>query len=311
MIAAAVVLVATVGITALVRARVTRRARETIAQRLALGADGIVVGATTIDLPTDGDRAVLMLHGFGDTPQTLGYLAAYMHAQGWAVRAPLLPGHGRTLREFAASRAIDWIAFARAELDALRSRYDTITIVGLSMGGSIATILASESPDIRALALLSPYLSMPTRLRRAAVLHHALGVVTPLLRGGGERSIRDPVEVPLNRAYGFTTPRLVFELSRIVARGRAAAPLVSVPTLVVQSRQDHRIPPEAAERAFSLFTTPQRRLMWTEGNGHIITVDYGRQAIFAAVVEWFATHVTRDERVLPTAGPPARPRTAQ
>ena len=36
------------------------------------------------------------------------------------------------------------------------------------MGGSLATILAAEAPDVRALVLLAPYLSMPTRLRRAA-----------------------------------------------------------------------------------------------------------------------------------------------
>jgi carboxylesterase len=142
---------------------------------------------------------------------------------------------------------------------------------------------------------------MPTRLRRAAALHHVLAVVAPFLRGGGERSIRDPAEAARNLAYGFITPRLVFELSRVVARARAAAPSVSVPTLVVQSKQDNRIPPDAAERAFALFTTPKRRLMWTEGNGHIITVDYGRQTIFAAVVEWFATYTARDARELPQA----------
>ena len=131
MIAIAVVVVA-VGLVAILRARARAQALTTVGTRLTLGSDGIVLGATTIDLAADGNRAVLMLHGFGDTPQTLQYLAAYLHGQGWAVRAPLLPGHGRTLHEFSASRAEEWIAFAGAELDALRARYDTIAIVGLS-----------------------------------------------------------------------------------------------------------------------------------------------------------------------------------
>lgn len=267
------------------------RARASVASRLTPGPDGIVVGASTIDLPGDNDRGVLLLHGFGDTPQTLEYLAAYIHSRGWAVRAPLLPGHGRTLDAFASSRATHWIEFARAELDSLRGRYSTVAVVGLSMGGSLATILASEASDVRALVLLAPYLSMPTRLRRAAQAHHALGAIIPYLRGGGERSIRDPAEVERNLAYGFLTPRLVFELARVVEQARAAAPKVATPTLVVQSRQDNRIPPEAAERAFALFTAHERRLIWTEGNGHIITVDYGREAIFTAVIDWLATHV--------------------
>jgi esterase/lipase len=82
----------------------------------------------------------------------------------------------------------------------------------------------------------------------------------------------------------------------VVDRARELAPRVAVPVLVVQSRQDNRIPPEAAERAFALFTAKERRLMWTEGNGHIISVDYGRQAIFAAVSDWLTTHVPRKIR---------------
>lgn len=274
----------------LLRARVARRAHQAVAVRLTLGPDGIVLGASPIDLPTTDGAGVLLLHGFGDTPQTLGYLAAYLHAQGWGVHAPLLPGHGRTLHAFAVSGAADWLGEAREALGRMRARYEHVSVVGLSMGGSLATILAAESSDIQALVLLAPYLSMPTRLRRAARMHYALGALVPYLRGGGERSIRDPAEVSRNLAYGFTTPRLVFELSRIVARARAAAPRVSAPTLVVQSRQDNRIPSDAAERAFALFASAERRLLWTEGNGHIITVDYGHQAIFAAVRDWLSAH---------------------
>jgi len=290
------------------RARSTTRARDTLSARLTLGPDGIVVGAAPIDLPTDGRYGVLLVHGFGDTPQTLQYLAAHMHVRGWGVRAPLLPGHGRTLDEFAATRADQWIDFAREELVKLRARYETVAIVGLSMGGSLATILAADTRDIGALVLLAPYLSMPTRLRRAAGMHHVLGVVFPFLRGRGDRSIRDPVEAARNLAYGFTTPRLVFELGRVVDRARAAAAGVSAPTLVVQSRQDNRIPPDAAERAFNLFTVSDRRLLWTEGNGHIITVDYGRDTVFTAVTDWLETHVRSSSKLPSTAHLTERPR---
>jgi len=303
-----IALLVVAGAVMVARTRATTRARDAVSARLTRGSDGIVAGAAPIDLPADGRYGLLLVHGFGDTPQTLRYLAAHMHARGWGVRAPLLPGHGRTLDEFATTRADQWIDFAREELVKLRSQYETIAIVGLSMGGSLATILAGDARDIRALVLLAPYLSMPTRLRRAAGMHRALGAVFPFLRGGGDRSIRDPVEAAQNLAYGYATPRLVFELGRVVDRARAAAPAVSAPTLVVQSRQDNRIPPDAAERAFNLFTVPDRRLLWTEGNGHIITVDYGRQAVFAAVTDWLETHVRRSGKLPSAAHRAERPR---
>jgi len=295
----------------ILRTRVARRADRTVTARLTIGADGVVVGAAPIDLPASDGSGVLLLHGFGDTPQTLSYLATYLQAQGWGVSVPLLPGHGRTLDAFATSRATDWIGAARDALGDMRTRYASVSIVGLSMGGALATILAAEAADIPALVLLAPYLSMPTRLRRAASLHSVLGAVWPYLRGGGSgRSIRDPAEVQRNLAYGFTTPRLVYELSRVVARARAAAPRVTAPTLVVQSRQDHRIPPEAAERAFALFTTRERNLLWTEGNGHIISVDYGREAIFLAVGDWLRRHAGSPDRMPNAAGMLERPRTS-
>jgi esterase/lipase len=160
------------------------------------------------------------------------------------------------------------------------------------MGGSLATILAAETPELAALVLLAPYLSMPSRLRRAARAHHVLGALLPYMRGASDGSIRDPSAAKRNLAYGFTTPRLVFELARVVDRARGAAPRVGSPTLVIQSRQDNRIPPDAAERAFALFAPGERELIWTEGNGHVITVDYGYQTVFAAVTEWIRNHFT-------------------
>ena len=65
-----------------------------------VGADGVVDGAASIALDAPGPRAVLLLHGFGDTPQSMLHLALALHAGGWTVRAPLLPGHGRTLADF-------------------------------------------------------------------------------------------------------------------------------------------------------------------------------------------------------------------
>lgn len=294
-------------IVALARIRARHRAVRAVATRLSLGPDGVVVGAAPIDLHAETGRAVLLLHGFGDTPQTLAYLASYLNTHGWAVRAPLLPGHGRSLEAFAASRADDWIDCARQELATLRARYPNVSIVGQSMGGSLATILAAETRDLSALVMLAPYISMPTRLRRAAAAHPIIGVLTPYLHGGGERSIRDPEEAARNLAYGFTTPRLIYELSRVVALARHAAAAVATPTLVIQSRQDHRIPAEAAERAFALFTAPERRLIWTEGNGHIISVDYGRDAVFSSVVEWLAAHAIAGTQPLPRPAPHPTP----
>jgi carboxylesterase len=260
------------------------------ARQLPLGEHGIIRGAEPIHLRGDPARGVLLLHGYGDTPQTLSYLANHLYASGWTVRAPLLPGHGRTLREFADSSADDWIAFAEIEYAAMRARHDTVALVGLSMGGALATIVAANAPELPALALIAPYLEMPPGLIRIARLHRVWGPVVPYVHGRGDASIHDAAERERNLAYGTSTARLVHELCRVVERGKAASSRVRAPTLVVQSREDNRIPPDAAERIFASVGAAEKRLEWVEGCGHIITVDFGRERVFELVDRWLAGH---------------------
>ena len=101
------------GAAALVHAGVYRwkraQARRADLTRLPVGPGGIIAGAEPFELAGSPTHAVLVIHGFGDTPQTVRRLADHLHrAHGWTVRAPLLPGHGRTLADFDAHGSADW-----------------------------------------------------------------------------------------------------------------------------------------------------------------------------------------------------------
>jgi len=279
-----------VAIVLVTRVVMRQRDERDAASRLRVGESGFVAGAEPIALDAAGRRAVLLLHGFADSPQALGYLAQHLHAVGWTVRAPLLPGHGRTLRAFAASRADEWVQCARDEFAALRASHDIVALIGLSMGGSLATIVAADHPDLPALVLLAPYLSMPAGVRRLARSHWVWSPIVSYVRARGDRSIRDPEERAKSLNYGLSTPRLLSELATIVGRARVAAPRVGAPTLVVQSREDNRIPMEAAERAFALLGAREKRLEWLEATGHVITVDFGRERTFELAATWLETH---------------------
>lgn len=276
------------------RSLAARRAERRVAARLPLGADGVVLGAGPIDIAGGGGRAALLLHGFGDTPQSLSHLAAHLAARGWAVRVPLLPGHGRTLRDFSASGAAGWMEAARAEYRAACDRHGAggVAIVGLSMGGALASIVAAEAgARLPALALLAPYTAMPPSVRRVAAIAPALGVLLPYMSGRGERSIYDADERARSLAYGHTPPHLVGELYAVVRAARAALPRVTAPSLVVHSRTDHRIPAADAARAFAALGAVEKALVWLDGCGHVVTVDYGRERVFAAVADWLEARV--------------------
>lgn len=266
------------------------RYEREVGARRPVGADGVVVGAGPIEIPRAGAPAVLLLHGGGDTPQTLGYLAAHLAERGYAVRAPLLPGHGRTLREFAAVTAEAWSEAVRAEYERLRAEHSWVAVVGLSMGGALAVQLAAERDDIPALGLVAPYVVMPPRVRRAARLAPLWGAVHPYLRSSDGLSIHDPVEMEKSRAYGVFSAPALHALYRTVERASAALPRVTAPTLVIQSREDNRIAPADAERAFARLGAQRKQLVWVERAGHVLTVDYGRDRVFDLLGEWLDRH---------------------
>jgi carboxylesterase len=283
-----------VALVAIAGRRRSSAVERAVAARLPLGPDGVIVGAGPIH--REGSRAgsaALLLHGFGDTPQALGYLADALHERGWTVHAPLLPGHGRTLREFAASRAEQWERAAIDAYDALRARHERVVVVGLSMGGALATLCARRDPAIPAVVLLAPYLEMPARLRRLARLHACWSPFAPFVVSGGERSILDERERPRNLAYGAVGGIMLRELLRIVERATAALPELRAPTLVVHTRDDHRIAPAAAERAFARIGAAERRLVWVDDSGHLVTVDRERERIFELAVDWLERHAGR------------------
>jgi carboxylesterase len=190
------------------------------------------------------------------------------------------------LEAFAASSADDWLEAARAELAILSASHSYVAVIGLSMGGALAAILASESPDVRTLVLLSPYLAMPLVPGLVARFHRQVTLVAPVIAGRGAKSIRDKSESARNLAYGMATPRLLAELRLTVRRANQALPRVTVPTLYIQSHHDNRISPATAKRAFARLGATVKRLEWIDDGAHIITVDFGRDKVIASVAQW-------------------------
>lgn len=280
------------------------RVESELALRLPLGPDGLIAGAEPIVLEREGGPAVLLLHGAGDTPASMRYLAVALHESGYAVHAPLLPGHGRTIREYALVSADDLFAAASEALRQLQQRHRQVAVVGLSMGGALAARLAAseQGAELTAAVLLAPYLAPPRFVRVAALCAPGWAVLREYVDTTDPRSIHDDAERDRALGYGVMTPAA---LRALVANADAAfevLPEVRTPTLMVVSRHDNRVPAASARRAFERIGAPEKRLMWRDIGGHILPVDHGRDEVFDAVLSWLATHRgASDSAPLPTS----------
>jgi carboxylesterase len=268
-----------------------------VAARLPVGASGIIAGAAPIALQSPGaTMGVVILHGFGDTPQTVESLAHALHGAGFDVAAPLLPGHGRTLRAFASSTRGEWLAAARDAYGAMRARHERVALIGLSLGGALATLVAADDAALAALVLLAPYFDAPPWLRLLTRFSAPIGVVLPYVGGDPLRSIQDPEARAKALAYGALTPGLARQLVRVADEARAVLARVRAPTLYVQSREDNRIAVSVATRAFAKIIARPKRLELLTGCGHVLTVDYCRERVAALTVEWLSGVVTENKK---------------
>jgi carboxylesterase len=274
-----------------IRASIARRKERAFIATHAFGADGVLAGAEPVTLTGTRRGAVLLLHGYNDSPQSLHFMAFALNARGWTVRVPLLPGHGRQLQDWAATGAADWERASRDELAALQRTHAEVAVGGLSMGGALAFMLAAEQPSVRAVIGFAPYLHASLSVELLQFIAPVASFGAKYFASGGASSVHDPIASDAMIAYRCSTPRLAVELEKIVRLTRKGLSRVRQPVLVVQSREDNRIPAASAAEAFGMIGSTDKTLHWTTGNGHVVTVDYGHEAIEQLVVEWLESRL--------------------
>ncbi|WP_082079020.1 alpha/beta hydrolase [Pseudoalteromonas rubra] len=106
----------------------------------------------------NNQKAVLLIHGLTDSPFTFHSLAADLHAQGFDVRAMLLPGHGTAASDLKEVDYRDWQQHVRYAISRTASDYSEFAVLGYSTGAALATSeIAKRRPDnLAALALVAP-----------------------------------------------------------------------------------------------------------------------------------------------------------
>lgn len=253
--------------------------------RFPLRDDGVIIGAEPRTYGSHTGRAVLLLHGYNDSPASLDGVARALQAAGWTVRLPLQPGHGRSLDAHDRWTADEVIAQARDEYAALRATHHTVVVGGISMGGAVACWLAAET-DADAVLLFAPMLFVPRPMQVAVSTARLWWLFTKYLSGGGRRSIRDPEAGKRTISYGCSTRRSLEALERIAKGTAVRLGFIHAPTLVLQSEDDNRLPHAQSVHAIARIGAKDRTVVWTRGSGHVLTMDFGWEDVVARTLAW-------------------------
>jgi carboxylesterase len=112
-----------------------------------------------LDLKNGNRRLLLLLHGFGVSPQLFADFADKLHSQGFDIYAPHLTGDIGSRESFAESGRVQWLkrTFEAYKIKSAEYGAKNISVVGFSMGGLLALGLAWEK-ELEKVVLLSPFM---------------------------------------------------------------------------------------------------------------------------------------------------------
>jgi len=110
-------------------------------------------------------RALLLLHGFSSTPAVYRHLIPALTMYD-AVVCPALPGHADSFDSFSKARASEWLAAVEQTCAELFRDYQTVDVMGLSLGGLLACHLSNKFP-LNHLYLLAPALVLRLKIATA------------------------------------------------------------------------------------------------------------------------------------------------
>lgn len=229
---------------------------------------------------------VLLCHGFTGSPTSLRPWADYLVDAGYAVRLPLLPGHGTVWQDMNGVTFEHWLATVTASLAELSGNCRSVVVCGLSMGGTLALRLAELHPaEIAGLVLVNPSVMSTRRDAKFAPvlrkLQPALLKVMPSLPG-----ITDDIAKAGVVENGYPRIPIAAALSLQAAWKvvRRDLPLVSSPLLLLHSKVDHVVEPANAAIVMAGVSSADQREVLLENSYHVATLDYDAELIFAESV---------------------------
>lgn len=249
---------------------------------------------------------VLLLHGLTGMPSEMRPVVKHLQRLGYRVEAPLLPGHGGSHVELLETGWKDWLRGANESLDRLARECDKIVVGGLSMGSSVALMLAAQDPRVSGLVMMS------TTLRYDAPGHSRAYLLLPLIDlfpflGNWfywtekppyglmdqrlQRMITKAVEAAErgdNTEFGLfrTYSGSLRQMTHLVKQVRRNAGKVTCPALILHSLDDTLTTVGNATDMYKILGSTDKNVILLSGCDHVLTLDLRKNEVAKYIAEF-------------------------
>lgn len=229
-----------------------------------------------------GQPGCLLIHGFTGAPKEMRWMGEYLSQQGYPSLAIRLAGHATRPEDMIRSRYTDWIASVEDGYHLLCGITDRVYLMGLSMGGVLALLMATRL-DVAGVVGMSTLYRIPYGYPAWMIK-----LLSKFIRFQ-PKSNEEPGSTWFDKdayakhvSYPENPVRAGAELKLLAAEMRAALPAVRVPVLLIHSKNDTYVLPENMEQIYADLGTPDKTKLYITGSGHVLTRDAARDKVFEA-----------------------------
>jgi carboxylesterase len=255
----------------------------------------IIPTAEPFFFPGSGENArigCLVTHGFTGAPKEMRWLGEYLNRQGYTVCGIRLNGHATQPEDMIRSRWQDWLLSVEDGYNLLRSCTDQVFLLGLSMGGLLSLTAARTFAVGGVVAMSTPYSHFVLKLPSGLIW--LMSWIKPFMPKGKVPGSGwfDKAAYQQHVAYPMNPVRSSLELKYLIKEMQAILPKITVPVLLIHSRDDDYVIMDSMQQIYEHLGTSDKQMLWVEGGGHVITEEPTRETVFKAAAD-FVQRVSR------------------
>jgi|YNPMSStandDraft_2_1061718.scaffolds.fasta_scaffold00414_11 carboxylesterase len=245
----------------------------------------IIDGAESYKNIQNKEKGIIIFHGYSGSPSEMFLLAKKFEEKGISVYCPRITGHGTCFDDFMDTKLSDWL---RSSIDAyleFSKRVDKIYLIGLSMGGIIASYLAYLF-NIEKIALLAtPYDFPDKKFKYLSFLKFFIN------------KIKQPNSAPAlnkleNKKYliyykDYFSIKSLNELRKVILLFRKILKKVNSDVIIFHSEKDKVVSYRSPQLIYNKIGSKNKQLVYLKKSNHVLPLDYDLDIIFENILNFF------------------------
>jgi carboxylesterase len=243
-------------------------------------------------------HAVILLPGLCGSALEMGAIPRLLQQSNLTYGIPKIPGYSA---HTALTNYPEWIEYVDDLCVELLETHETLSIVGLSMGATLALSVTSRNQKIQSLCLLSPVLmfdgwSVPWYHPFLSLIYkigirnwhykesEPFGVKNKELRRHIRKAVMSNSVSELGAAH--LPAKHLYQSLQLIKDAKKSLDEVSADTLIIHAVDDETASPKNPDLILSHIASETRRVIWLGNSYHMITVDNEREIVANEVINF-------------------------